>query len=847
MIAKIPLFRKNNALRYYLMYTVLFTGISFSLYYFFYINGKSLIWKKDGLFQHYNSLIYFGEYLRSGIKNLSFPLWDFKIGYGADVITTLHYYVLGDPLNLLSVFVPKVYGEWLYLGLVFLRFYLSGVSFSIYSRERGNRSFGVLAGALIYTFCGYALVAGVRHPYFLNPMIYFPLLLLGVERIYAGKKPFLFIMMVFLSAISNFYFFYMLTLLTVLFAAIRFFFIFQKHRLVNLWQQLRRFFLYYITGVLLSCFILLPVIIAMLSGGRLNAGNFVPSMYSGEYYSCFLPSFVYPLWIGNWTIMGYTLVGMVSVLFLWTRRKKHWDIKILFIIMTLLLLLPVGGYVLNGFSYVSNRWVWGYSFIISYIVTLMLPEIVNVWGKKLHRKFFKKRSYGMAIGIIVASIILNIYGKYAPETENYIQEFREIGSANEKLSENETLTVANTGDTDFYRYEEKRYNTEINYNTSLQSGLYGTSFYFSVANGTIFDYFNQTGTNITKSFSYAGLDGRAFTGALASVKYFIVKEGDEAYLPYGYQKVAGVYVDKAGLNYFAYLNQNALPLAYSYDSVIPTETFQKLTPVKKQQAMLQAAVIADGKSGKDVVYLDQNADYEIVLSDGVRKEGNSFIVEDDNAVIALVFQGMPDSENYFCISGLDFKGSSNQDKANIKVRTSDITKTFHIRTPENQWYENTHDFLIHTGYTKDSQTAIEISLSEKGIYTFNQMQVICLPMEELATYTEKLRENVLEKVTINGNEVNGTISLDRKKTLCFSIPYSTGWKAYVDGEAVELKQANIMYMGLELEEGEHTIRLVYETPGLKVGSILSVIGIMIIFLILIHQRFIVKARQLHAL
>ena len=95
---------------FYLLYTIAFAGIALFLYMRFYLNGKSLIWSHDGVPQHLNSLAYYGRYLRKILHTLfiehklSIPMWDLNIGYGSDILTTLHYYVIGDPLTLLSVF-----------------------------------------------------------------------------------------------------------------------------------------------------------------------------------------------------------------------------------------------------------------------------------------------------------------------------------------------------------------------------------------------------------------------------------------------------------------------------------------------------------------------------------------------------------------------------------------------------------------------------------------------------------------------------------------------------------------------------------------------------------------------
>ena len=84
---------------YYLVYTLLylvFMGIIGAAYVY---AGKSFIWGPygDGMRQHYTSLVYLGEYLRDILYNIfvehtfEIPMWDLHIGYGSDIVTTLHY------------------------------------------------------------------------------------------------------------------------------------------------------------------------------------------------------------------------------------------------------------------------------------------------------------------------------------------------------------------------------------------------------------------------------------------------------------------------------------------------------------------------------------------------------------------------------------------------------------------------------------------------------------------------------------------------------------------------------------------------------------------------------------
>ena len=70
-------------------------------------------------------------------------------------------------------------------------------------------------------FCLWAIYNANRHPFFMNPMVYFPLIILGIEKVIKKEKPFLLIGMIFISAISNFYFFYIIAILTALYSIVR--------------------------------------------------------------------------------------------------------------------------------------------------------------------------------------------------------------------------------------------------------------------------------------------------------------------------------------------------------------------------------------------------------------------------------------------------------------------------------------------------------------------------------------------------------------------------------------------------------------------------------------------------
>jgi uncharacterized membrane protein YfhO len=72
--------------------------------------------------------------------------------------------------------------------------------------------------------------------------------------------------------------------------------------------------------------------------------------------------------------------------------------------------------------------------------------------------------------------------------------------------------------------------------------------------------------------------------------------------------------------------------------------------------------------------------------------------------------------------------------------------------------------------------------------------------------------------------------------MVFSIPYSKGWTAYVNGKKTKLLRANTMFMALPLKAGFYNIELRYFTPGLKVGIILSILGFLLFWRVLRIER-----------
>ena len=863
---------------YFVFYTIIFAITALLVFSQFMIQGRGFIWRTDGQPQHFNALLYYGTYLRNIVRELlqgriTVPLWDFSFGFGADVLVTLHYYVIGDPLTLLSVFVPTRYMEHFYNFLVVFRLYLAGLAFSLYAFKFKKQSWPVLIGALIYVFCGFALFAGPRHPFFLNPFIYFPLICLGVEKIFRKEKPYIFILMVFISLASNFYFFYMISVLVFVYAWVRFFFIYDRFSFKQLGQDLGKFVFYFLIGVLMAGIIAFPNIYTVFASNRSSIARDIPLFFAPQHYRNLIFYFMSYHRIGAWIYLGFAAISVIAILYLILsvkKNKSYRQLAIGFVILTVLLLFPIFGHMMNGFAQILNRWIWGYSFLIAFIVTTTTPELVNICRKKLAiisllvvayflgfifvynaqtindlvfavillmtlaalvvvslLKIKNHFKYMIVLLVVIFNISALAYFLYSPRDRNYAAEFNRFGTTFVNLRRSGSSSIDNSDMNDFFRVEEGVWNSGYIYNSVVQTGVNGSSFYWSLATPYVGQFLNEIHHWAERDFQFSGLDGRAMLGALVSNRYFVVREGNEAFIPYGYfeepvgqARVAG----DSNRTHYAFLNQYALPLGYTYRYYMTRSQFDQLTFIERQQAMMQAVLLEERDSHPDfpVRFNHEILNFEVEVGDGITFEDGRIVTTKRNAELTFTFTGLPNSELYVNFNEIHFDG--NVARTLINASNGYLTKNFGLATPYWYFYGERHNFALNLSHTEEAINQITVWFRNVGTYTFDSIEIIAQPMDYFAGMVAELNEYTLENVMMSNNRIDGTIDVSEDRILVFSIPFSSGWRAYINGERTELTRANTMFMAIEVPAGSHEITLRYFTPFLAEGIIATISG-----------------------
>ena len=213
---------RKTAYSFLLWYTLLWAAGAGIILCIFITEGRVFLFRWDGVYQHYLSFCTMCDYGRSLFFDGTFPgFFDFFIGQGSDVFTTLGCYDLTDPVSLVAgalIFLPRLDR---FTVMVFIKFYLIGIAFWAYCRAVGIRNKrAIMAGALSYVFSGAVLFMFPRHPNYINWAYFLPLLLASIELYRRKGRRLPLILVVFLNIVTSYYTFYMNAVLAVLYVFI---------------------------------------------------------------------------------------------------------------------------------------------------------------------------------------------------------------------------------------------------------------------------------------------------------------------------------------------------------------------------------------------------------------------------------------------------------------------------------------------------------------------------------------------------------------------------------------------------------------------------------------------------
>lgn len=863
----------KGKLGYFLLYTGGFLAAAILMLLIFRKENASFTKMADGVAQHYAVLMWIRNGLREILHgNFALPMVDFSVGQGFDVIGTLNYYGVGDPVNLLTVFFADNHLDQMYMFLILFRMYLSGLAFSYYCSTAGiQRKASVLCGSWLYVFCSFALIGGMKHPLFLNGMLYLPLLLAGTEKVLQKKSIRFLSVSVALAFMSNYYFMYMNTVLCGIYLFVRLYGHYREYGIRKILLLILKMAAAWIWGICLGAVVILPSVYAFLHNARMDAaGEEVKIFYDAAHYRKMILGFFQTLPMTNgWTVHGTAIGGLAGVLMLFTSKKRsreNCQLKIGFVVLLVLLCIPFGGKMMNGFAYVTNRWSYGMAFLCALMVAqavadfkeqntkiflilgvaagilaaalsasngkamryaiaaLAVTVLAFALGAILERKQRKRLAGCLVSFVVFAGVCCNLITFFTPVGYSYAARFTKRGVSESVLLNRAVKNVQNAklAEDGFYRVELP----SSLYNRSLAANINTTEFYYSVIPKNMKDFYVSLGmAKYERPNVMEGLENRQILKNMLCVRY---------------------QADKKGIT----VNEDALPVGYTYDKIMSREDYDRLTPLECQAALLEYAVLDDDA---EKILEKQGKTFERGKSpsDGAVIGGNLKITGEDRASwkdgtlkgkkqsrMKLKFQTEENSETYLVLKDLSSRLKVRK-KHMISVQSKKARQEIPMCAVSNEKKMKRDVIAVNLGIRQAGTCSLHFHKSHT--YKLKEMEIYGISESFIKEQTKKRRRESMTDVKQSTNCIKGRISVSEDKILQLAVPYSRGWHIFVDGKKAKSFASSVAYTGIFLEKGEHTVEMHYISPWIIPGTVLSVAAW--IWMVL---SFAVKKRRISA-
>ncbi len=538
-----------------------------------------------------------------------------------------------------------------------------------------------------------------------------------------------------------------------------------------------------------------------------------------------------------------------------------------------------GMYVFLSEKYHSDKILGAFGLLAITLVTILL---VNNTEVSLSAKTSRR-----LIFIVTALTLIfnaNLFMFSGRVDLGHIKTYTEFGTSKKRITSTPLKylqDVPGYSDDEFFRSTNLR-TKGVNRSASMVLGYNDLSTFSSTLNGGIVNYNRAMGNcdwNIVSIYDY---NSRTYMNELASVRYAAVSSNQKTTIPYGYKKVYEK--ETSGTTHSIYENSYALPLGYTYDNVTPVSVADNYNAVEKQELTMLSAIVEDQDADADsnigtsdslpltaeklpikkTIMKGVTQDNSIMVTsaqEGAQEEadqqakenGDTYIIESTSSSITFTFDGKPNSETYLCLDGDIFKVQDGKEHfINARIVADGMEYLYKFRI--DAYTTGQEEFVFNLGYhekalkgcvMKFNSDSVDESQDYVGILQIKEFSVWSQTMDNYAQRVDALKSESLQNVTAKNNTVTGDITVSQDKMLVITLPFQSGWTAYVDGEETDIQRVNYQYMGINLPAGTHSIRLHYQLPGLKIAFVitLSSLFLFVLLIILYHVRKRRRARS----
>ncbi len=814
------------------------------------------------------------------IRNGDSLLYSWTMGLGLNFLGNFYNYLASPFTVLILLFghknIPVAIGL-----LMLLKASFASASFAYYIKHAFRKNDCSLpAFGLMYAFCAF-FVAYSWNIMWLDAMIYFPLIILGIERIIRSGRWGLYTAALALTMFSNFYMAFMTCLFSVFYFIVYYASHFRFTDRIALRPMPRpfsallgnrfigsgvRFALCSLLAAGIMGIVLLPTYFSLTTSSA-TSGTFPSEMKS--YFSIFdflvnhLASLEPTIRSSGTDVLPNVYCGMLTVLclplYLFCKKISVRE-KGLYLAFAAFLFVSFDNNILNfiwhGFHF-PNDLPYRFSFMYSFLLLVMAYK---VW---VHIRSFRRREIAASALAVIAFIIVaqKVESKNLTDIAVLISivfaviymglllamnnrrnipgvisvvlmccVFAEIAVANtDHYTMNQSLESYASDLSDFTPLKEQLdqeedggfYRMELSsLRTRNDPAWYyynGISTFSSMAYESVAKSQKNLGISSNNINSYTYNPQTPVYNSIFSLSYVVENQNGRSMTPLYYEQGA-----KSG-KFTAYRNRYTLPLAFCADREILGYGSAYGSPFDAQEAMIQ---MMTGKS--DALFTP----VEIASVFSTNVSGVPMFLESGN-IISFTRTSASDASIV-----LDIAAPAEGTPVYLYVSSS-ATDPIQVSCDDGSWTADTsRPFILDTGsHTAGEMIRVEIPIKASSESGNISLYACTIDDAVFQAYYEQLSGGGMTIDSFSETRITGTFTNAQNQVLFTSIPYDSGWRITVDGEEVEPVLVDEAYMAVDVPAGTHTIELRFRPSGLIAGAILSALSLAVLaVLIVLHKR-----------
>ena len=821
----------------------------FTLFFCWFFCGRYGVFgsKVDWISQH--SVL--PDYFRQQFYNTGqlFPEFAANIGGGQNIYN-FAYYGLYSPVVLISYFLPFVKMSDYMMAAGVISLLAAVLLFYKWLLRRGITSRLSFLTALLFLLSGPMIYHSYNQIMFVNYMPFLCLAFLGVDRYFEKQKAGLYTISVFLMILTSFYFSIGGMFALVLYVIYRYTEgkekLGENIKILGFVSDGFRFLLPMLTAVLMSAVLLVPTAMA-LAGGREGGHKTALS-------ALLIPEI--PIFRVVYTPYGIGLTTLaITVLITGLTYRKLYE-KFLHIACIVILAVPLFAYLLNGGLYIRDKVMIPFLPFLCYLIATYLEKqkrreisfwagalpflltIVLVYMGREQGKYSEYLGWVLvdALVMLVCYLIfywkkfdwvlivvpigfLALYGVVLHKSADKMIEpaFYEEVTNKQIRTEIEELTEKENG---FYRMEQSGTTSEnaANLNRIWNMQQYVSSIYSSSYNPAYQKFRTETFLveQPFRNVLMQSVTENPIYQKLMGVKYILSE-----------QEITGYQQEKKVGDVTVYKNEEVLPIAYVTNQMISEKAYEDLEFPYSQLAFLRFAV---GKSVNDTVNPKE------VLNSQVKETGAEIPMEDTKAIekiedgyhikskkIQNVKLKISEEAQKEEILFVQFELKNYKRSKDVSVWLAGVKNKLSART---HIYYNGNTTFTYAVNLKAGQTEVNLGLGAGNYEIRNLRCYIGNTDESLKTLCQS--EFRMDKAQTKGNRIVGSVDGVKDGYLITSIPYDEHFEVKIDGKDVKYEKVNTAFLGVKMPVGTHEVEIVYHAPGLKMGKVLSVTGLLLL-------------------